>query len=424
MRLLSLLGCTAVSGFALLIGEADDPGMAANGSGNVAAFWEEYGNSCFSIRTANYLVGSGWHAPTRLSGSTDAFDPEAVMNSAGDMLVVWRQNAGPYYAIYGAAAHVGEAWSAPVQISSANSYFTEVGLDQDGNGVAVWQQQLDARNLCLATASFTPGSGWSDAAKLSDASQVMMAPELATGSNGRMVAAWQSSSSQGSYFRLVIQGAYYSAGAGWSAPVTLTDPTHDSVTACVGVSSTGEALVVWGGGFGASGDQLGAVTLSADGTWGSPVVISGDRVGAAHPDFSMNDSGQAVVAWEAPVGSDIAAMALIREADGTWGTITELAATNGHLPEVAINNSGKAVAIWTENGESDARIKAAFYLDGSWSSPVYISDAGQTASQPEVRVNTDGSAVAAWQSGLNNEAIIVSAVMGTDNVWGAPVIIN
>ncbi len=424
MRLLSLLSCTAISGFALLIGEADDPGLAANGSGNVSAFWEEYKDNCFAIHTANYLTRSGWQAPTRLSVSTDAFDPEAAMNSAGNTLVVWRQNTGAYYAIYGAAAQVGDVWSTPVQLSTADSYFAEIGLDNDGHGVAVWQERIDPRNVCLATASFTPGSGWSAPTKLSDSSQVMMAPEVNTGSNGRTVAAWQIPSSQGTYFRLVIQGAYYSAGAGWSTPVTLTNVNHDSVAACVGVSSNGEALVVWEGGFGETFDQLGAATLSADGNWGAPLVISGDGVAAVHPDFAMNDSGQAVVAWKTPTGSDVAVMALIRAADGTWGTVRELAPTNGNLPEVAINSSGKAIVIWTEKGGSDARIKAATYADGNWSASVYISDAGSIASQPEVRVNTDGSATAAWQSDLNNEALIVSAQMGTDNVWGVPVVIN
>ncbi len=402
-HLLSLFTCSALSGFALLVGQA------TNGSGNVAAFWEEYKNDCFTVHTASYLTESGWNAPTTLSLSTDAFDPEAMMNSAGDMLVLWRQNTSGYYAIYGAAARVGEAWSAPVQLSTTDSRFAEIGLDHEGNGVAVWQQQLDARNRYLATASFTPGSGWSAATKLSEPSSVTMLPELATGANGRSVAVWESSSSH----RLVVQGAYYSAGAGWSAPKTLTSPAHDSVSACVGVSATGEALVVWEGGFGANVHQLGVVTLSPDGTWSAPVVISGSP-------------GRATPVWDALVGSSDVERALIRVADTAWSN-----AIQGKPPEMALKSGEKAIVIWTEEGDSDARIQMAIYSEGSWSTPVtatlstdgtwscpvVIAGDGAGAHHPNLAMNDAGQAVLVWEALLGSNVTARARVRAADGTW-------
>lgn len=426
---LLVLSCGAITGFASVIGEADDPQLAANGSGNVVAFWEEFQTDHFAVRSAPYLEGGGWQPAGTLSlGSKDAFDPEAGMNASGDMIVVWRQNTGGYYATFAATGVLGSPWNTPVQLSNGDSAFAKAQIDADGNGVALWQARESATALYIATSSFSAETGWSAATRLSDSSKIQMCPKTAMGSNGRTVAVWNIPTVPGPLFGIAVQGAFYTAGSGWSTPVILSDVHHDTTLAAVGVCSTGEAVAVW-----VARQEIGGVgfvqvaTLSAEGTWGSPVAVSNAGSEAALPRVSMNDAGQAVVVWQAKESgsSVVSGWASVRSAEGIWGPVASFASSGVSYPEVAMNNSGKAVAVWTETRDSDALLKAAIYSGDAWLSPQTLSSEGVVASSPEIRVNTDGSASVVWQSNDRAGTVeILSARLDAENSWSAPRVIN
>lgn len=426
---LLLLTCSAIAAFASSFEEADNPQLAANGSGNVVAFWEEFQTDHFVARYANYLAESGWQSAASLSsGSTTACDPEASMNLSGNMIAVWKQSTGAYYAIYAATGTLGSSWNTPIQLSSNDSIFPRVQIDADGKGVALWQERASPTTFRIATSSFIPASGWSTATHISSASKIQMCPKTTISSNGRTVAVWNIPTVPGPFFGIAVQGSFYSANSGWSTPVIISNTQHDATIPSVGASSTGEALAVWVARQATGGVGLvQAATLSTVGTWGSPVTLSDGDLEASYPKIAMNNAGQAVVVWQAkePGSSTVSGRAIVRSAGGTWGSILSFASSGVSYPEVSINSGGKAVAIWIESRETDALLKASIYSSGSWLSPQTVSSESKVALHPEIRVNTDGSACVVWQSDdLAGIMQILSARLDTDNNWSAPRVIN
>jgi hypothetical protein len=137
----------------------------------------------------------------------------------------------------------------------------------------------------------------------------------------------------------------------------------------------------------------------------------------------MNDAGQAVIVWQSTSSNgSLGVRAIVRAADGSWGEEKLLTAFNAGNPEVAINASGKAVAIWTS---SNTVILAAVYDGGSWGAPTLLSCPYCTSSNPEVRVNVDGTAILVWQStNADNVTQVMASRLSTDNVWSTPIAIN
>ena len=74
------------------------------------------------------------------------------------------------------------------------------------------------------------------------------------------------------------------------------------------------------------------------------------------------------------------------------------AGQHGFEPQVKVDNSGNVHAVWTKSDGSVLRIQyATRTANGSWSSAVNISDAGQAASQPQLDVHqSTGDLLVVW----------------------------
>jgi hypothetical protein len=94
------------------------------------------------------------------------------------------------------------------------------------------------------------------------------------------------------------------------------------------------------------------------------------------------------------------ALSVPTQAAPTW-TETEPVNPFGTLPfdlQVAVDDSGDAVAVWRQSDGTHNRIKASSrQVGGAWTTPEYLSLAGYNASTPDVAVNAKGDAVAAWR---------------------------
>jgi Ca2+-binding RTX toxin-like protein len=68
-------------------------------------------------------------------------------------------------------------------------------------------------------------------------------------------------------------------------------------------------------------------------------------------------------------------------------------------PQVAFGGSGNAIAIWYSSDGTNTRVQASVRPVGTgvWSTPVDLSEAGEDASVPQVAVDGSGNAVAVWQ---------------------------
>lgn len=168
-----------------------------------------------------------------------------------------------------------------------------------------------------------------------------------------------------------------------------------------------------------------ASTKAPGGTWEPPVEISPSGKESREPQVAMNDSGQAIAVW-AQRTERATIMAASRTAQGSWGPAEELTAPGGDSGEldVAIDPDGYAVAIWTklQNFPSDYLIEAAARSPaGQWEPAVPLTELGQNAWGPKLAITPSGRAIATWYRwNGEGDTIVQAAEKEPGSAWGEP----
>jgi len=215
------------------------------------------------------------------------------------------------------------------------------------------------------------------------------------------------------------------AADGWSPPQVLSaDAGADQPALAVGAG--GQAVAVWRGlAGGASGVR--ASVLGADGTWSSPLTISGAETAVRDPDVAVSAGGGAVAVWTATRGSQSVVQAAMRPAGGTWSAPQDLslAARAALTPRVAVDAAGDAVVVWVDLQGLDEAIQAATLpAGGAWSPPEDLSPAGsgdrEGVLDPRVAVAPSGQAVAVWTHTTAVASEIAASSRPAGGQWSAP----
>lgn len=143
-----------------------------------------------------------------------------------------------------AAAHATPTWLTAINISDPgqDGFEPQVVVAPDGTVTAVWTRS-DGTNFRIQSANRTPNGPWSAAQTVSPAGMSASGPALAVDSSGDVVAAW----SQNDGTNLRINAAFQSPGPGQSfgAPTVVSDPGHDASNVSVSMDNSGNALTAW-----------------------------------------------------------------------------------------------------------------------------------------------------------------------------------
>jgi hypothetical protein len=126
-------------------------------------------------------------------------------------------------------------------------------------------------------------------------------------------------------------------------------------------------------------------------------------------------NGQAIAVWirNDDVTANERVQAAVRASSGVWGTAQTISAANesNFEPQIATDPSGNAVAVWTCASCVPNRIKAAFRPAGGsfpnpgTTPPETISNASFGAFSPQVSMDSSGNAVAVWVADLAQDRI-------------------
>jgi hypothetical protein len=159
------------------------------------------------------------------------------------------------------------------------------------------------------------------------------------------------------------------------------------------VTPAGDAFVVW--------IEQGLVASAhgniASGTWEAPVALTAGGAAEGDPVVAVTDAGDAVAAWQwrdRPSGATVV-QAAFRPAHGSWGPPSNVSTVSGDVadgPQIGIDGSGNAVALWT--GDGGVRSAARPVAAGSWSPPTVLTHGAATG--PRLAVDARGDALAAW----------------------------
>ncbi|MBS0605296.1 MAG: hypothetical protein JSS60_09735 [Verrucomicrobia bacterium] len=305
---------------------------------------------------------------------------------------------------------IAQQWpTAPVSISTPgeNASSQQVGLDLNGNIVAVWIE-----NGVVKSGSGTIAGGWNlniDTLSGTGASS----PQVVMDSNGNATSIWVENG--------IIKAATKPLNGSWqSNPNTLSGSSASLPV--LSVDTSGNLVAVWlESGF------IKSATKLINGSWPvSPDVISNS--GASNPQVAIGSDGTVMAVWQGLVSSTPTIYAVSKPIAGSWGSsaVISSASVNSCYPKIAVDASGKAVAIWfrynlTGSVYSNVVVQSsAKPSGGSWSTPVDISAAGIRNPADLVSYvvsNVSGIAFAAWTNSYNGALFDCEWNLFTNGSW-------
>jgi hypothetical protein len=164
----------------------------------------------------------------------------------------------------------------------------------------------------------------------------------------------------------------------------------DFENASAGVDDLGVAYGVW---LGSSG-RVYASNAAVGGAWSTPALIdvgpdmTGNQGGAA-PTIAVNPAGDGVVAWNFFTGGFGSHVAVVTGTGGVWSAPKKLASNVDGDPVVAIDDSGRAIAVWSST-VTNQKIMASVFDGTTWSAPVALARNPNEGFQPVVAVDGSG----------------------------------
>lgn len=219
-------------------------------------------------------------------------------------------------------------------------------------------------------------------------------PSIAIDSLGNAVVVWGRSANREAFEDIWVT-VYNQASRVWSGPNKIS--SGNATNGRVALDALGNSVVVWEEGF---PTQIMFRTLSASGVWepplNQPALSVQPSTGAqTYPQIAVNRSGNAVAIWVEQSGGKKRIHSAKKLSGYSWknlGVISDAGqdAKMHLLSPLAINGSGDGFAIWQEGDQ----VVAAQYVNQSWKKSVQIAP----GSQPSVAVDASGNAFFVWSN--------------------------
>ncbi|MBS4168785.1 hypothetical protein [Parachlamydia sp. AcF125] len=261
-------------------------------------------------------------------------------------------------------------------------------------------------------------AGWSTPVDLSVPGQNASIPKVATDPLGNSVAVWGRFNGA----NLIIQASSLAFGGIWSEPSSLSIMGRSATSPQVAVDPLGNAVAIW-----SRSDGLNLIIQSSTqnfgGNWSIPANLSLPGQNATNPQVVVDQSGNAVAIWERSNGMHLVIQAATLPRNGSWTTPVDISLPGQEAlqPHLTVNLSGNVLAVWKRfDGRHYLIESAALPYGGSWSFPTILSQPGQNADKPQVALDAAGEAIAVW-SRYNGKRNVVQASRSTfGNPWDTP----
>lgn len=107
----------------------------------------------------------------------------------------------------------------------------------------------------------------------------------------------------------------------------------------------------------------------------------------------------------------------------SWTSVTTISGTGSYDPNVSVNSTGEAVAVWSNQTETDVFTQAALFDGVYWEEFETISGAGNNF-DPIAKIDGDGNIVAAWELFDSGERTIYTAQKPVGDPWTTPLAVS
>ncbi|MBI5635245.1 MAG: DUF1565 domain-containing protein [Nitrospirae bacterium] len=397
--------------------EAVMPRITAGANGAVVSVWEQFDGTRWRIFKGEFR-NNLWMYPSSL---TDALSPagsnaanaKAVMNSNGNTIVVWEQWDGANWQIFKGEFRSNK-WTKPTKLTAnispngSNAVNANVAMDNKGNAIIVWEQ-WDGANWQIFKSEYR-GGVWKRpgllSANMSPNGTDAANPQVAMDNNGNAIIVWEQW--DGANWQ-IFKNEY--RGGVWKKPgklsLNISPDGTDAVNPQVAMNSIGGALIAWQQKDGANWQIF--KSEFRNNAWSHPASLS-DNVSpngtdAINPRAAMDGSGNALIAWQQ---QDSANWQIFKSEfrGGSWAHPSTLSnnispdSSDAANPQVAMDNSGNALAVWEQKDGANWQVFKSEFRSGSWTVPSSLTDNaspdGTDASHPTVSMDNAGNAVILW----------------------------
>lgn len=291
--------------------------------------------------------------------------------------------------------------------------------DTDGNALAsdyAWSFTTgdgtwDARPVTISASSITP--------------QPVISPHAGMDDSGNVIAVWLEDDAN---IVAKVMANRYTPTAGWGTPVRINSTTNTVGRIGlnpprIAINGSGNAVAVWQEGrplqqggtlFKTWSSRYNATT----GQWSAAQILEATSMSsnpAYTPDVGIDSSGNAIAVWVYSVSSWFNPTYASRyaAATGTWSAPVDITTgglinSNSAVPKIAMNGSGKAVVAGsTPMSSVEYRVWAASFDGTSWGLVAVIDGVigagggGTLLPTPQVSMNDNGDAIAVWDQKAN-----------------------
>jgi hypothetical protein len=278
------------------------------------------------------------------------------------------------------AAHVDGSWSTTRAI--ANGYKPSLALTPTGGAYATLQG-TPSNDLILH--AFTPGQmGGSTATLAADAPVTMHEARLSLFGDVP-IALWEGAAGHNEIWAR-IRG---------EEPDLVSNEDVEGRTARLAVEpGANSAVAVWEQ-IDPGWTNIWAARMPRDGVFGEPVQVSTDSTDATQPSIAVDQKGRALAVWEQADGSTTKIMAASLEAESGWTPPVQVSSDGGgtaRQPVVAMEAGGHAIVVWTQADAADpAKVDA-------WVAR-YVAGEGFVTAQRKVLSTTRNVLLGTYQGG-------------------------
>lgn len=417
-----------------LPGRSDAPALTPLGGGKVLAVWTQSHPTAPYRRTwSAELSGGQWGTPQLLTAEPVVSEVSVASARDGTAVAAWLQSSADSTRTLATASWQSGTWSARATLTSLTwqqgaLLQPRAAAGRDGLAVVVWASRAPAAEQYTVWASSRPRGG-AFGGPLSVAAGLPLGRNAEAGAQldaavdgaGGLLIAWVEAFSD----RVEVWARRGKALEGSVGPLGFESPTRVATELDVPGTSA-PAFGLWAGFHqgrfftawlrgGLSGHTLASRHQRPDGAWDAEAEAAGIKwTRYAPPRLAASAGGDKVLVWRegSEAGSQIVARRF--DAEKGWGP-TEVVAgglappylgcidIDAHFHDVAIDDSGAAIAVWEERVLGAAGTRSAMQVRASrllpatgWGAPARLDAGSGKATRPVAALEGAAQGVAVW----------------------------
>ena len=171
--------------------------------------------------------------------------------------------------------------------------------------------------------------------------------------------------------------------------------------------------------------SLAVVPTQAAPTWRPVTTLADATDDSLDQQVAADAQGNVTAVWRSTDGgATYSVQTAFRPAGGSWSAPLPLsdAANSAFAPQVLVDPAGHATAVWYRSNGSRYVVQASTRpAGGGWTPAVDLSETSQDAFLPALATTPSGAVTAVWERSNGTNTIIQSSTRSLGGAWSSPV---